>query len=78
MGRSLWAWVSAQTGATPSGQARIRQHPPTTPEDLRGNLPGVKQIYIGVNEMNFDTIGYTQLRYDEIASEMKNMFAQVG
>ena len=38
----------------------------------------MKQIYIGVNEMNFDTIGYTQQRYDEIASEMKNMFAQVG
>merc|ERR1712050_31033 len=42
------------------------------------NLLGVKQIIIGINKMDCDTAGYKQARYDEIASEMRNMLAKVG
>ena len=42
------------------------------------NLLGVKQIAVGVNEMDCDTAGCKQSRFDEIASEIKNMLVKVG
>ena len=33
------------------------------------NLPGMKQIYIGVNKMDCDTAAYKQTRHDEIAND---------
>ena len=42
------------------------------------NLLGVKQLLVGVNKMDSDTAGYTQERYEEIASEMRNMLQKVG
>jgi elongation factor 1-alpha len=42
------------------------------------NLLGVKQIAVGVNKMDCDTVAYKQSRYDEIAKEMKSMLVKVG
>jgi len=43
------------------------------------NLLGVKQLLIGVNKMDTDTAGpYGQSRFDEIASEMRDMLVKTG
>jgi len=43
------------------------------------NLLGVKQLIVGVNKMDVANGGpYNKDRYDEIASEMKNMLIRVG
>jgi len=43
------------------------------------NLLGVKQLIIGVNKMDTDTAGpYGQARFDEIATEMRDMLVKTG
>jgi len=43
------------------------------------NLLGVKQLVVGVNKMDTDTAGpYGQARFDEIATEMRDMLVKTG
>jgi elongation factor 1-alpha len=42
------------------------------------NLLGVKQLIVGVNKMDCKTANYSQERYEECASEARNMLAKVG
>jgi len=43
------------------------------------NLLGVKKLIVGVNKMDTDTAGpYSKDRFDEIATEMRNMLIKVG
>jgi elongation factor 1-alpha len=42
------------------------------------NLLGVKQLIVGVNKMDCDVAKYSKERYEEIASEMKNILTRVG
>jgi len=43
------------------------------------NLLGVKQVIVGVNKMDTEVAGpYSQGRYDEISSEMRNMMMKIG
>jgi elongation factor 1-alpha len=43
------------------------------------NLLGVKKLIVGVNKMDSDTAGpYGKERFDEVATEMRNMLIKVG
>jgi len=42
------------------------------------NLLGISQIMVGVNKMDEQSCKYSQDRYNEIASEMRNMLKQTG
>jgi len=42
------------------------------------NLLGITQIMVGVNKMDEQSCNYDEARYNEIASEMRNMLKQTG
>jgi len=41
-------------------------------------LLGVKQLIVGVSKMDSETAKYSQLRFEEVAKETKNMLIEVG
>jgi len=67
--------ISIQKGDHKAGeiQGQTRQHARLL------NLLGVKQLVVGVNKMDTETAGpYGKARFDEIATEMKDMLVKTG
>ncbi len=42
------------------------------------NLLGIKQLIVGINKMDSDVANYSEVRYNEVKSEVERMIKQVG
>lgn len=63
---------SIQKGEGSEFNGQSRQHA------LLYQLIGIKQLIIGINKMDEKSVNYSQSRFDEVATEARNMLVSVG
>jgi len=67
--------VNAREGAFEAGISKDGQ---TREHALLAHTLGVKQVIIGVNQMDHDTVKYSESRYKEIVAEVKIFLEKIG
>mmetsp|Transcript_10599 Transcript_10599/g.25973 ORF Transcript_10599/g.25973 Transcript_10599/m.25973 type:complete len:439 (+) Transcript_10599:86-1402(+) len=67
--------VNAREGAFEAGISKDGQ---TREHALLAHTLGVKQVIIGVNQMDHDTVKYSESRYKEIMAEVKIFLEKIG